>query len=140
MKNKCIYIPDNDLFFTINPDDVFQKISIDEVNEIALVATTLKPVPAVTEILGYVNALENHFEETNDKRSEFLEKLTSNFYGGEFLCTTIALYLLEKQMRENGINDELIERYNVQINKYQDIINTLTIEENKKVNNNIKNR
>ena len=135
MKNKYICIPVNGLVFLRDKDDkdVFERIAIDEINEIASLAITLEPEPAVHETVGYMYALQNHFNETKDERSTLLGKLTSNFYGGEFLCSTIALYLLEKKMRENGVSDDLIKRYASEVNKYRDMRNMLTLEENTKV-------
>ena len=51
--------------------------------------------------------------------SDCYKKISSNSWGNQFLCTTISLFLLEKELRTNGIREDLINKYNNIAMNYQ---------------------
>lgn len=94
-------------------------VKVDDVNALARLSLTLTPEVEVTEAFGYASALGTYFRENDDELKESYSKLTSDSTGNEFLCTTIALSLFEKSFRENGISDDMMERYNRIVDNYQ---------------------
>ena len=122
MEKEYFYVkPTADSFPTKLPQDLIYTIKIDDINSLALFATTLELEPDITESLGYASALYTYFQNHNDVNnfSECYKKITSSSWGNKFLCTTISLFLLEKQLRTNGIREELITEYNNMAIDYQ---------------------
>jgi len=120
-KKEYFYVKPNDSFPTRLPENLIYNISIDDINLLALFATTLEPEPEISESLGYVSALYSHFQSHGDadNYSDCYKKITSNSWGSKFLCTTISLFLLEKELRTNGIRENLINEYNDIVVDYQ---------------------
>lgn len=118
-------LKDKKYFYIIvnNPDDIFEekikfKINIDDINMLALLATTLKPRDDIKEEYGYAKALYYYIKDSNHNLKESYFKLMSNSLGNEFLCNTILLCLLEKEMREKGINEQTLNSYNKALISY----------------------
>lgn len=121
MKKEYFYVKPDDSFPTKLPEDLVYTIKIDDINSLALFATTLEPEPEIRENFGYASALYTYFQNHNDVNnlSECYKKITSNNWGNQFLCTTISLFLLEKELRTNGIREDLINKYNNVVIDYQ---------------------
>ena len=110
-------------YFYVKPDDIGSeteyKISIDDINYLSLFATTLEPLPEVTESIGYVAALNNYYSQNTDDYSECYHNLVSSSYGKTFLNTSVQLELLEKQFRKSGLNENSLQAYEKTIQDYQ---------------------
>lgn len=88
------------------------RISVDSINSLALFSTTLEPdKEEVRESFGYASALDSYYKKNDSKLKDCYIKLTKDDTGRQFLYSTIELTLLEKKMRENGINRKLVEVY-----------------------------
>ena len=121
MKKEYFYVKPDDSFPNKLPEDLIYKISIDDINSLALFAITLEPEPEITESLGHAKALYTYFQ-NHDNINNFsncYKKIISNSWGNQFLCTTISLFLLEKELRINGIKEDLINQYNNIVIDYQ---------------------
>lgn len=105
--------------FSLNKFDLVYEINVDDVNALALFATTLNPKPEITEWFGYSAALATYYSQNDNELKDSYLKLVSDTRGSEFLCTSILLCLLEKDFRENGINENSIEKYNHVVEVYK---------------------
>lgn len=125
MENKIFYVKANDSIPTKLAEDLVYDIKIDDINSLALFATTLKPEDGITDAQGYVSALFSYFQINKDINhfSECYKKITSSNWGEQFLYTTILLFLLEKELRINGISEGIIDKYNKVVADYQKQIN-----------------
>ena len=121
MKKEYFYVKPDDSFPSKLPEDLTYAIKIDDINTLALFATTLESESEIEESLGYASALYRYFQNHNNVNnfSECYKKITSSSWGNQFLCTTISLFLLEKEIRTNGIKEELITKYNDMAMDYQ---------------------
>lgn len=98
------------------------EISIDDIDSLALFATTLDPLPEMTETSGYTAALEKYYLENSDNPDihwDCYRNLVASHEGRTFLATTIQLELLQKQLRTSGITEETLQSYNNCIESYQ---------------------
>lgn len=122
------------------PEDLIYNISIDDINQLALFATTLEPEQGIG-VSGYSNALYTYFKENGDNSiySDCYNKINSNSYGSQFLSTTISLFLWEKRMRSIGIDKTILKAYNEVVNAYHNQIefsktfNNIEVQKNRKV-------
>ena len=134
MEKEYFYVKPIDSIPHKLPEDLIYKISIDDINSLALFATTLEPVPSDTEINGYANALYTYIMNNNENNNynDCYKKITSNSDGTQFLITTIWLFLLEKQMRNKCTDENVIKTYITTINDYYNKIefNKIKNEEN----------
>jgi len=114
MKKEYFYVKPDDSLPPKLPEDLIYTIKIDDINSLALFATTLEPEPEITESFGYASALYTYFQNHKDINNfnECYKKINSSSWGNQFLYTTISLFLLEKELRTNGIREELITKYN----------------------------
>ena len=121
MKKEYFYVKPDDSLPPKLPEDLIYTIKIDDINSLALFATTLEPEPETTESFGYASALYTYFQNHKDINNfnDCYKKITSSSWGNQFLCTTISLFLLEKELRTNGIKEELITKYNNMAMDYQ---------------------
>ena len=121
MKKEYFYGKPYDSFPPKLPEDLIYTIKIDDINSLALFATTLEPEPEITESFGYASALYTYSQNHKDINNfnDCYKKITSSSWGNQFLCTTISLFLLEKELRTNGIREELITKYNNMAMDYQ---------------------
>ncbi len=113
-------------YFYIKPDKVLEvdnnevhKVSIDDINHISLFATTLEPLPEVTEFNGYTLALKEYYSNHIDDYSESYHNLVSSSFGKDFLSTSIQLALLEKQFRDVGLSESSLKAYDKCIQDYK---------------------
>ncbi len=108
-------------YFYIIPEsyvEELQRVSIRDINMLALKAISLKPEKEVTEALGHASALSIYYYYNNDDLKDSYKKLISNIKGNSFLCSTINLFLLENSFRINGIDEADIEIYNKVVSDY----------------------
>ena len=85
------------------------KIDVDYIDQIAFFATTLDPEEEDGDVARYATALDNYYNEV--EQNDVYDKLVSSYDGRLFLTVNIALSLIEKDFRVNGINDENIDLY-----------------------------
>ncbi len=119
MNKKFFYVNSYDNMQPELSDNLIYKLEVEDINSLAAFAITLEPLQAETEPFGYAAALFMHYQKNNDNHKDCYTKLSSSGSGREFLCTTIQLCLFEKTFRENGIHEEMIERYNRVASSYQ---------------------
>lgn len=100
-------------------DNELYEISIDDINSLALFATTLEPVPEVTEANGYAGALDEYYKKNTDSHSDCYRKLVTSDFGRIFLNTNIQLILIEKRLRTSGLNENSLQAYERCINNYR---------------------
>ena len=141
MEKEFFYVKPGDNLPPSSSEDLIYSISIDDINSLALFATTLEPEQTVTAVTGYTNALYTYFKENGDNNiySDCYNKINSNSYGSQFLSTTISLFLLEKRMRINGIDKNILKQYNEVVNAYHNQIefnktfNNIDVQKNRKM-------
>ena len=93
------------------------KIDVDYIDQIAFFATTLEPQEAESDIDGYAAALASYY--SGDERNEIYDKLVNSLDGRLFLNVNIALSLVEKDFRLNGVRDETVELYDKCLTDYR---------------------
>ena len=98
----------------IETDENIQYIPLEKVEYFAYIATTLTPLDAFIKVDGYTNALWEYMQEKKYQDKElfsFYDKLIHANMGHPILSSLIELYLLEKEMRNEGISDEYLYQY-----------------------------
>ncbi len=103
-------------------------IPLSKVEHFAHLATTLTPLDAFREIDGYTSALWEYMQDHKyqDKESfTSYDKLIHANMGNSFLTSLIQLLLIEKDMRNNGISQEIFNRYQILLGEYQSILEQL---------------
>lgn len=120
MNNKYFYVKTND-------NRALHEVRIDDVNALALFATTLNADNMVTDeptdALVYASLLNNYFEKNDGYLKDSYRNINATGYGSEFLCSSIALFLIEKRIREKGMSDDLLKSYNREIEHYNKLLN-----------------
>ena len=112
----------------IETDENIQYIPLEKVEYFAYIATTLTPLDAFIKVDGYTNALWEYMQEKKYQDKElfsFYDKLIHANMGHPILSSLIELYLLEKEMRNEGISDEYLYQYQKLQNKYLYLLNQL---------------
>lgn len=112
----------------IEKDDNTHYIPLEKVEYFAYLATTLTPLEAFTKIDGYTNALWEYMQEKKFQEKELFtcyDKLIHATMGHSFLSSLINLYLLEKEIRNNGIDNEYVYQYQKLQNEYFYLLNQL---------------
>lgn len=94
-------------------------VAIDDINALALFATTLKPQSKFNDVSGYIKALHHYYTTNKNQYFDCYQKIISNSYGEELLSSTIRIYLFEQEFRKNQINPDIINEYNSLIISYQ---------------------
>ena len=124
METKLVLIPINE---TKDSDKVIN-ITLDWVEKIAFIATTLTPLDEFSEIDGYTGALWEHMQELKYQDKGLFtiyDKLIHANSGFNLLKTAVQLFLIEKNMRNHGITNEMTSKYNSLQNEYQSLINDI---------------
>ena len=139
MEQRYFYVKPDDTIPPKLPADLIYKININDINALALFSTTLEPEPEITASFGHADALYTYYSQNDNELSDCYWKLTSNSRGLEILCTSITLCLWEKMFRENGINKEMIDRYNSHVENYkkQLIVNNQQYNDEKSIGKNL---
>ena len=118
-KENYFFVKSNHNVELNSSDTELHEINVDDINYLALFATTLEPLPEVTEFYGYAAALEDYYLKNSDIHSDCYHNLVASSDGKMFLCTTIQLVLLEKQFRTSGLNENNLRSYAKCIKDYQ---------------------
>lgn len=103
-------------------------MSLKELEDFAYLATTLSPIESFSKSDGYINALWEYMQEnkyTNKELFTRYDKLIHSYQGNTILKTIIELFLMEKDMRENGLNDMIVTKYNSTQRYYLSLIRDL---------------
>lgn len=112
----------------IEKEDNVQYIPLERVEFFAYIATTLTPLDAFIKVDGYTNALWEYMQEKKYQDKElftYYDKLIHANMGHALLSSLINLNLLEKEMRNEGIDDEYLSQYQKLQNEYLYLINQL---------------
>lgn len=107
-------------------------IEVDDLDFFAHTSTMLKAYDSWSIIDGYAEALFEYMQSIKYQNKDLFtkyDKLIHAQRGSELLKYAIELYLIEKDMKLMGINNQISNKYNsVQI-KYLNLINELTVNE-----------
>lgn len=136
-KENYFFVKSNHNVELNSSDTELHEINVDDINYLALFATTLEPLPEVTEFNGYAAALEDYYLKNSDMHSDCYHNLVASSDGKMFLCTTIQLVLLEKQFRTSGLNENNLQSYAKCIKDYQHQIEFNQSMYMKDINNNL---
>jgi hypothetical protein len=101
-------------------------ISIDELEYFGYLASTLSPLESLSIIDGYINSLWEYMQEIKYQKKDLFNKYDKLIHaenGIIILKTVIELFLMEKEMRINGITE--INKYNNTQKYYLKLINDL---------------
>lgn len=121
-------------YFYVNSsiDNKLYEINVDEIDILAKFATTLDPINKdnISESQSYINALIYHSETNN--MPEWFKPLYYDMFGIMFLEKSINLCLIEKEIREKGIqnNDKLVNTYNNILREYKKLLNHSSVMKN----------
>jgi hypothetical protein len=108
-----------EVFYVDDGKGGYYEINVNLINYLALFATTLEPLPEVTEANGYAAALEEYYSHNNDRNSDCYKKLVSSYDGRIFLCTAIQIALYEKEFRMAEMNEKDFHTYKDCLNLYR---------------------
>ena len=100
-------------------------IPIARVEYFAYLATTLTPMDAFREIDGYTSALWEYMQDRKYQEQQLFydyDKLIHAQMGHTLLCTLTELLLMEKDMRNYGISNDILNRYQTLENEYQSLL------------------
>lgn len=101
-------------------NDLIYEISINDIIALAQFVITLNLEGIFeTEVLGYIDALRRYSLQNDNEFKKCYLQLTSDSSGEEFLYSVVSLYLWEKRFRENGISEDMIDRYNHWVETYK---------------------
>lgn len=112
----------------IENEENVQYIPLEKVEYFAYIASTLTPLDAFTKADGYTSALWEYMQEKKYQEKElftYYDKLIHANMGHSLLTSLIELYLLEREMRNEGIDDEYLYQYQKLQNEYLYLINQL---------------
>ncbi len=112
----------------IEKEENVQYIPLEKVEYFAYIATTLPPLDAFIKVDGYTNALWEYMQEKKYQDKDlfaYYDKLIHANMGHALLSSLINLNLLEKEMRNEGIDDEYLYQYQKLQNEYLYLINQL---------------
>lgn len=112
----------------LETEENVQYISLEKIEYFAYIATTLKPLDAFIKADGYTNALWEYMQEKKYQEKELFssyDKLIHANMGHAILRNLIELYLLEKEMRNEGMDDEYLKQYQKLQNEYLYLLNQL---------------
>jgi len=108
-----------------NQEDI---ISLQDVELLAFTATTLSPLDSFSEIDGYTSALWEEMQSRKFKEKDLFnkyDKLIHATNGFKLLKVTIQLFLIEKDLRNIGINQTLITQYEKLQQEYELLLRDL---------------
>jgi len=124
MEAKLKLIPINEK----DDSDKVINITLDWVEKIAFLATTLTPLEEFAEIDGYTRALWEHMQEIKYQDKNLFtiyDKLIHANNGFNILKTAIQLFLIEKDMRTYGTTNDMLAKYDLLQAEYQALINEI---------------
>ena len=110
-------------FYSIEGENV-HKIKLEDINELAAFALTLKPLPGVSEVCGYALALATHFKlNPNSDYKDIYDALVSSMEGNLFLNVTIQIALLQREISLRGATKKNSEALQNFVTEYRNLLN-----------------
>lgn len=103
-------------------------MSIKELEDFAYLAINLLPNESFSKADGYIDALWEYMQEKKYTDKELFiqyDKLIHAYHGNAILKTIIELLLMEKDMRDSGLNDIIVTKYNNTQRYYLNLIRNL---------------
>lgn len=101
-------------------------IPLSRVEYLAYLATTLSPLEdTFFEADGYTSALFEHMQERKFQEQELFkdyDKLIHAHQGFSLLSNLVQLLLIEKEMRNGGVTNEILSRYERTQREYQTVL------------------
>lgn len=118
MKNKYFYTKAKNNASLESNNILFNEIRIDDIKELADFAVSLDSSCIDDNVLNYFISLIQYFQYNCNELKECYEKITSDGYGSDFLCTNIAILLIERKLKGNNITPQLLKVYSDLLNLY----------------------
>lgn len=119
-------------------DDNEYDISEYDMKRLALFNLTLKPISEVTEIVGYLGALDNYYMTNNDDLKSTYDAVKLSYFGKKYYANLLEMFILDQMIQDGEIKiEDVSERYNNLVENKDKILNILDSNE---YENNVKTR
>ena len=119
-------------------DDNEYDISEYDMKRLALFNLTLKPISEVTEIVGYLGALDNYYMTNNDDLKSTYDAVKLSYFGKKYYANLLEMFILDQMIQDREIKiEDVSERYNNLVENQDKILNILDSNE---YENNVKTR
>ena len=105
-----------------------------DLKRLALFNLTLNPIPEVTEISGYLGALESYYLDNNDELKEIFDIVNYSSLGKQYYSNLFEMFYLDQKIQDGEVKiDDVSERYN-QLVKDKEIIVSLSTSNELEIN------
>ncbi len=105
-------------------------ISEYDMKRLALFNLTLKPISEVTEIVGYLGALDNYYIANNDDLKSTYDAVKSSYFGKKYYANLLEMFILDQMIQDREIKiEDVSERYNNLVENQDKILNILNSNE-----------
>ena len=119
-------------------DDNEYDISEYDMKRLALFNLTLKPISEVTEIVGYLGALDNYYMANDDELKSTYDAVKLSYFGKKYYANLLEMFILDQMIQDREIKiEDVSERYNNLVENQDKILNILDSNE---YENNVKTR
>ena len=119
-------------------DDNEYNISEYDMKKLALFNLTLKPISEVTEIVGYLGALDNYYLANDDELKSTYDAVKLSYFGKKYYANLLEMFILDQMIQDREIKiEDVSERYNNLVENQDKILNILDSNE---YENNVKTR
>ena len=119
-------------------DDNEYDISEYDMKRLALFNLTLKPISEVTEIVGYLGALDNYYLANDDELKSTYDAVKLSYFGKKYYANLLEMFILDQMIQDREIKiEDVSERYNNLVENQDKILNILDSNE---YENNVKTR
>ncbi len=111
-------------------DDNEYDISEYDMKRLALFNLTLKPISEVTEIVGYLGALDNYYMANNDELKSTYDAVKLSYFGKKYYTNLLEMFILDQMIQDREIKiEDVSERYNNLVENQDKILNILNSNE-----------
>ena len=111
-------------------DDNEYDISEYDMKRLALFNLTLKPISEVTEIVGYLGALDNYYMANDDELKTVYDAVKLSYFGKKYYANLLEMFILDQMIQDREIKiEDVSERYNNLVENQDKILNILNSNE-----------
>jgi len=103
-------------------EDGYVAVSVSQINLLAQFAVTLnvpENILAETEIGMYMVNLSEFYLKNDNELKDCYDKIKNDTFGSQFLYVNIKLALIQKLVKDTGLNDKLSSLYNKTLVDYK---------------------
>lgn len=103
-------------------EDGYVAVSVSQINLLAQFAVTLnvpENILAETEIGMYMANLSEFYLKNDNELKDCYDKIKNDTFGSQFLYVNIKLALIQKLVKDTGLNDKLSSLYNKTLVDYK---------------------